>query len=433
MSTKLKNIRLGTEMMSAEETVAALGTKQDVLGGSRLSAVTSGITKAKVDSYSNHVADTSKHVTSSDKARWNSSQVNVIEKIKVNGVEVPVEFKTVNISVPSLETSATKEDLARKLDKTTYYSDKANFATQIDLETKQDRLTDSQAAAANSGVTGQKVAGYDGHVSNFGIHVTVSDKARWNSSQENVIESVKVNGTAVPVNNKSVNITIPTLENVATKADLNAKVSTDVFASAMQRKQDSLNIQQIEAANSGITVQKVGEFTAHVGSSQIHVTSTDKATWNGHVSNQNAHVTLSDKTRWNGGLVSAAEKEMIANSVQTVKVNGVSVRKENNVVNIPVPSTEDLCTKQEFRELEDEVDGKVGRDEYESKTSSIDAEIADISSTLEGKQDSLSQVQMAAVNSGATADLVTSFGNRLSTLESQIGDLPAILSAVLGE
>lgn len=53
-----------------------LAKKQDNLTETQLAAVNSGITKARVDSYETHVADTSIHVTADEKARWNAAEQN---------------------------------------------------------------------------------------------------------------------------------------------------------------------------------------------------------------------------------------------------------------------------------------------------------------------------------------------------------------------
>lgn len=50
-----------------------------------------------------------------------------------------------------------------------------------ELSNKQDKLTSTQTNAINSGIDSTKVSGYDAHVADTDIHVTVSDKANWNA------------------------------------------------------------------------------------------------------------------------------------------------------------------------------------------------------------------------------------------------------------
>lgn len=63
------------------------------------------------------------------------------------------------------------------------------------LDGKQDSLTETQLAAVNSGITSTKVTKLDG----------IAEGA-----QVNVIETVKVNGTALTVTDKAVDVTVPT-------------------------------------------------------------------------------------------------------------------------------------------------------------------------------------------------------------------------------
>lgn len=58
----------------------------------QMNAVNSGITSTKRSSYDSHIADTAKHVTSSDKTSWNSK----VGDVKVNGTSV-VSSKVANL------------------------------------------------------------------------------------------------------------------------------------------------------------------------------------------------------------------------------------------------------------------------------------------------------------------------------------------------
>ena len=59
--------------------------------------------------------------------------------------------------------------------------------TDLDTELakKQDNLSPDQLNAVNSGITAEKVTGYDKHVANDGIHVTPTDKANWDVAEAN--------------------------------------------------------------------------------------------------------------------------------------------------------------------------------------------------------------------------------------------------------
>jgi len=119
-----------------------------------------------------------------------------------------------------------------------------------DISGKQDNLSTDQLSAVNSGITSTKVSTYDGYATTIaGKQATISDLAtiRSNAStgaglktkvdgiaagaQVNVIESVKVNGTALTVTSKGVNID---LSGYATKSDIadgvRYKGSVDTFS-----------------------------------------------------------------------------------------------------------------------------------------------------------------------------------------------------------
>lgn len=59
------------------------------------------------------------------------------------------------------------------------------YATTTQVNAKQDTLSEAQLAAANSGITTDKVSGYDSHIIDTDIHVTTGDKAKWNAAEKN--------------------------------------------------------------------------------------------------------------------------------------------------------------------------------------------------------------------------------------------------------
>lgn len=88
-------------------------------------AINSGATDTKIGDYDSHIADTSIHVTPSEKYTWNA---------------------------------------------------------------KQDALSTAQMDAVNSGITSGKVSGYDSHVENGDIHVTTAEKDAWNAKQDAIAD-----------------------------------------------------------------------------------------------------------------------------------------------------------------------------------------------------------------------------------------------------
>ena len=88
---------------------------------------------------------------------------------------------------------------------------------------------------------------FEAHTGNTTVHITGDERTKWNNhvnsshapsnAQENVIESIKVNGTAQTITNKAVNITVPTKA-----SDINAAEATHGHAiSEITNLQTTLN------------------------------------------------------------------------------------------------------------------------------------------------------------------------------------------------
>ena len=210
---------------------------------------------------------------------------------------------------------------------------------------KQDALSSAQLNAANSGITSNKVTGYDTHVADTDIHVTTSDKSTWNAKQDaisdlNTIRSgASAGATAVQPSSLATVATTGSYTDLIDKPSIPAAVTVDqvydsssanpqsgvAVASAVSGKQDALSTAQLNAANSGVTAAKVTGYDSHVADTTIHVTSADKTAWSGkqdalstaqlnaansgvtaakvtgydsHVADTTIHVTSADKTAW---------------------------------------------------------------------------------------------------------------------------------------
>ena len=142
-------------------------------------------TKANASDLTAHTGNTTVHITSTERTNWNAAkthadsthapsnaQANVIESVKVNGTTQTISSKAVNITVPT-------------------------------------KASDISAAPSS-------------HVGDSS-HITGTERTNWNTAyshstsahapsnaQANVIESIKVNGTAQTISSKAVNITVPT-------------------------------------------------------------------------------------------------------------------------------------------------------------------------------------------------------------------------------
>ncbi len=171
-STAVDSImELASAMEENDEVVSALNT---AIG-----------TKADTSALTAHTGNTTVHITSTERTNWNAAkthadsthapsnaQANVIESVKVNGAAQTISNKAVNITVPT-------------------------------------KASDISAAPSS-------------HVGDSS-HITGTERTNWNAAhshstsahapsnaQANVIESIKVNGTAQTISSKAVNITVPT-------------------------------------------------------------------------------------------------------------------------------------------------------------------------------------------------------------------------------
>lgn len=141
--------------------------------------------------------------------------------------------------------------------------------------------------------------------------ISSTNITNWNKAQANVIESVKVNGTALTVTSKAVDITVPT-DNASLANGAGYAVATDVEAAYVKKETGK-------------------------GLSTNDFTSTYKSNVD---SNTSARHTHSNKTVLDGissAKVSAWDSAQ-PNVIEGVKVNGTSLTPTSKVVDITVPT-----------------------------------------------------------------------------------------------
>lgn len=185
------------------------------------------------------------------------AQVNTIETVKVNGAALTPSSKAVNIDLSAYATTSSLSGYAKKSDISGAYIYKGSVKTYSALPTSGQTAGDvynvEGADSSHNVKAGDNVAwngtawdvlagtvdlsGYAttaalnnkvDKVSGKGLSTndyTSNEKTKLsgiaNGAQVNVIESVKVNGTALTPSNKSVDITIPVVEE-CTDAEINA-------------------------------------------------------------------------------------------------------------------------------------------------------------------------------------------------------------------
>ncbi len=123
------------------------------------------------------------------------AQVNVIESISVNGAVQTPSSKKINITVPTGALAC--KDTVAEADLDTALATKLNNATAANHSHANKTVLDN--------ITSTKAGQWDGGYA----HSLVAHAP--SNAQANVIESVKVNGVALPVSSKAVNIAMPVI------------------------------------------------------------------------------------------------------------------------------------------------------------------------------------------------------------------------------
>lgn len=262
------------------------------------------------------------------------AQVNKLEKIKVNGVELTVVNKTANVEIPAAAEYGLASGTPEEGFQSTYFltkdgvelagSARINVAKDqflkagsvklckatdepieglkigdayIDLELQENDehiyipakdlvnnylagtgiIVDANKIAIDetvvatkafvedldsvkSGITSEKVATYEAHIANSDIHVTTEDKAIWSAKQDTLnAEQLK-----------------------AVNSGITAEKLTELEAFT-DGKLGKLTDEQLAAVNSGFTADDKSAMDSHIANAEIHVTTTEKSTWNGKI------------------------------------------------------------------------------------------------------------------------------------------------------
>ena len=168
------------------------------------------------------------NINASTDVKVNGSSVqNVIETVKVNGTALTPSSKAVDITVPTVNNAT----LTIQKNGTTVNTFTANASSNVTANiTVPTQASDVGAVASNTAITGAtkcKIT-YDskglvtaGADLGSGDITTALGYTPYNSTnpsgyQANVIETIKVNGTAQTVTSKAVDITVPTNNNQLT-------------------------------------------------------------------------------------------------------------------------------------------------------------------------------------------------------------------------
>lgn len=214
---------------------------QEKLSTTEMDAVDSGINSTKVDTYDTHVADTTIHVTSTDKTNWNAKEdaSNKKQSIDDSSTTDYPSSKAVADFVNSSVATAT-----------------ARFLGSFTLT----------SLGLSYGATNAQIA-------------TALDNHTW------------LSGTS-PTNNDYVYVEIQDPQTTGIDDEVRRfKFNGTVWAYEYTLNNSSFTAAEKAAIDSGITSNLVSTYSGHVADSTIHVTSSDKSTWD---AKQNAISDLSD-------------------------------------------------------------------------------------------------------------------------------------------
>ena len=339
---------------TANDTVAL---KQDKLTTAQLNAASSGITSAKVSTYDGYAAtiagkqDALGYTAENAANRWtNTENYHTVLEDATKYPNMPVVNQMISDS--AADATAQINSVNSKV-----------TALTTTVAGKQATLTTAQLNAANSGITSAKVGDYDDHIADGDIHVTAAQKTTWSGKQDalstaqlnavnsgvtsTTVSQVATNKTNIATNTSDIaaletavagkqgtlkagaNITIAS-DGTISATDTDTHVTVDsalsststnpvqnkVINTALAGKQATLTTAQLNAANSGITSAKVGDYDDHIADGDIHVTADQKTAWS---AKQNA--------------LSTAQLNAVNSGVTSTTVSQVATNKTNIATN----------------------------------------------------------------------------------------------------
>lgn len=186
------------------------------------------------------------------------AQVNKIETVQVNGVDLQIVDKKVNVEIPAAaEYSIVKNETAEEGFSATYSLTKDGTAVGALINIPKDMVVQSGSVKTCT-TADQPVAGFK-----------VGDK---------YIDLVLANAE-----NTHIYILATDLVDVYTAGDDTIKIENHEISVDLDELkktfQTNLSTGQLAAADSGITAAKVGEYDDHLADADIHVTAAQKTAW----------------------------------------------------------------------------------------------------------------------------------------------------------
>jgi len=275
-------------------------------------ALTEGLA-GKVDTVAGKGLSTNDYTTAEKTKLANiaeNAQVNTIETVQVNGVALTATDKTVNVVVPTTTSQLTNN---------------SDFATNASVKTKVDAVDGKVTSLATRvGTAETKLEGIE------------------EGAEVNVIETVKVNGEALTVTDKAVDIAVPTkvsqLSNDAGYAKT-SEVSTNITNALAPYAKTA----DVETTLNGYVT--TGTHTTDLGKK------VDKVDGKGLSTND---YTTAEKNKL-AGVATGAQ----VNVIEGIKVNGTTQTITDKVVDIDVPTKVSELTNDSKFQTQSEVSSAI--------------------------------------------------------------------------
>lgn len=218
------------------------------------------------------------------------AQVNKIEKITLNGQEISIVNKAVEITLPAqAEYTMVKQATAEDGMASTYYLAKDGVQVGEKINIAKDQVLENVERKVCA-EAGKPVAGYKKGDVYFEFTFQNVEKHLYLNAQEFVDEYTGGNGIIIENNEVRIDTSV-----VATQTDLTeglagkedviedlADIRANASAGATQSATNKTAIETInnsEVMKSGINGTKVSAYEAHLANDTIHVTANDKIAW----------------------------------------------------------------------------------------------------------------------------------------------------------
>lgn len=318
--------------------------------------------------------------------------------------------------------------------------DLSSYAKTADIEKDYLKKSDAESTYQPQGdyLTAQDITGkadtttVNSHINNTTVHVTADEKSAWSSKQDEITDLATIRSNAktafdwgnhaVAGYAKATDVasTYQTKGDYPTKAEMQAAIAAaqlegeevDLSGYATKTEVETDYLKKVDAAD---TYQPKGNYlTTHQDISG----KADKTTVDGHINDSDVHVTTSDKSTWNKKQDSIEDLETIRANAADGKIAhgwgnhasaGYAKKTESDSAYQPKGeylTAQDISGKANKTELE----GKADKSELENKADKLDFEghvnnttvhvTADEKSKWNDKQDRIADV--STIRSNAT-------------------------------